>query len=94
MRFDDSIQELVNRLLALRQKLAELPEEQRDDAIFFQNSHPQVSALLADVKERLSRLSEDEQIEFLEWFTQTDTGAVSGAGMGDRVFVEVIRGGQ
>ena len=77
MLTDDLRQELVNLFSRCKQAIAS-----DEDAV----------PLLAQLRDKLDLLTDEEKFSFLQWYTQTDTGQ-AGAGVGDRVFVEVIRGG-
>lgn len=82
MLTNDLRQELVNLFMELTSRV----KNEGEEAVL-------ISGLPERIREKFSLLSEEEQIRFMEWYTQTDTGAASGAGVGDRVFVEVIKGG-
>lgn len=76
MLTDDLRQDLVNLFARCKQAIAS-----DEDSI----------GLLAQLRDKLALLNDEERFSFLQWYTQTDTGQ-AGAGVGDRVFVEVIRG--
>lgn len=77
MLTDDLRQELVNLFARCKQAIAS-----DEDSI----------GLLAQLRDMLDLLNDEERFSFLQWYTQTTDTGQAGAGVGDRVFVEVIRG--